>query len=216
MYALSSHEKYFAALAGGRWQEEIFPMEITGVPRPFVMIQDEPPRKTSLEKLAALKPAFVKNGTVTAGNSSGINDGSAVLLLADEEAVKLFQLRPLARVVSMGVAGVDPAVMGIGPVPSTLKALKRAGLRKNNLDLVELSEAFASQSIACIRDLDLDNTLVNVNGGSIALGHPLGSAGARIAVTLLHEMKKRRSHYGLVTTCVGVGQGVSMIYEGLF
>jgi acetyl-CoA C-acetyltransferase len=216
IFALSSHEKYFAALVADKWKEEILPVEITGVSRPFVMLHDEPPRKTTLEKLAALKPAFVKNGTVTAGNSSGINDGAAVLLMASEEAVKLFGLQPMARVVSMSVAGVDPAVMGIAPVPSTLKALRRAGLRIGNMDLVELSEAFASQSLACIRDLDFDSALVNVNGGSIALGHPLGSTGARIAVTLLHEMKKRHSHYGLATTCVGVGQGVSMIYEGLF
>jgi 3-oxoadipyl-CoA thiolase len=215
LFALSSHEKYFTALGQGKWKEEIIPIDITGVTKPFVMGSDESPRKTSLEKLAALKPAFAKDGTVTAGNSSGINDGAAALLLASEEAVKLFNLKPVARVVSMSIAGVHPAIMGIGPVPSTLKALQRAGLRMSDLNLVELSEAFACQSIACIRDLDMDESKVNVNGGSIALGHPLGSTAARIAVTLLHEMKKCHSKYGLVTTCVGVGQGASMIFEGL-
>lgn len=215
VFALSSHHKYFAALHQDKWKEEIIPVEITNFSRPFVMSHDEPPRNTNLEKLAALKPAFAKKGTVTAGNSSGINDGAAAILLASEEAVKLFNLQPMARIVSMAVAGVDPAIMGIAPVNATLKALQRAGLRIDDMGLVELSEAFASQSIACIRDLHMDPSIVNVNGGSIALGHPLGSTGARIAVTLLHEIKKRRSKYGLVTTCVGIGQGVSMIVEGL-
>ncbi|HSZ85281.1 MAG TPA: thiolase family protein, partial [Puia sp.] len=175
--------------------------------------KDEHPRKTSMEKLAALKPAFEKDGTVTAGNSSGINDGAAALLLASEEAVKKYNLKPLARIVSMAVAGVDPSIMGIGPVPATQKALQRSGLTVNDIDLIELNEAFASQSIACIHDLGLDLEKVNVNGGAISIGHPLGCSGARISTTLLHEIKRRRSKYGLATMCVGVGQGSAIIYE---
>ena len=177
--------------------------------------QDEPPRQTSMEKLAALRPAFDKNGTVTAGNSSGINDGSAMLLLASEDAVKKYKLNPLARIVTMAVAGIDPSIMGIGPVPASRKALQRAGITVDQLDLVELNEAFASQSIACIRDLKLDPAIVNVNGGSIAIGHPLGSSGARISATLLHEMKRRNARYGLATMCVGVGQGAAVVFERL-
>jgi acetyl-CoA C-acetyltransferase len=168
-----------------------------------------------LEKLAGLKPAFAKDGSVTAGNSSGINDGAAAILLASEEAVKLFNLQPMAKVVSMAVAGVDPAIMGMGPYPASKKALKRAGLTVADLGLVELNEAFASQSLACIKELDLDASLVNVNGGAIALGHPLGCTGTRIATTLVHEMYRRQTKYGLATMCVGVGQGAAMVFEGL-
>ena len=150
---------------------------------------------------------------MTAGNASGINDGAAALLLAGGDAVKKFSLRPMAKVISMAIAGVDPAIMGIGPVPATQKALQRAGLKVDNLDLIELNEAFASQSIASIKDLGLDVSKVNVNGGAIALGHPLGCSGARISTTLLHEMKKRKSRFGLATMCVGVGQGAAMIFE---
>jgi acetyl-CoA acetyltransferase family protein len=174
---------------------------------------DEHPRKTSLEKLAALKPAFVKDGTVTAGNAAGINDGAAAMLLASEDAVIKYGLKPMAKVVSMAVAGVDPAIMGIGPVPATQKALKRASLSIANMDLIELNEAFASQSLACIHDLGIDINKVNVNGGSIALGHPLGCSGVRISTTLVHEMKRRDSKFGLATMCVGVGQGAAVIYE---
>ncbi len=174
---------------------------------------DEHPRKTSLEKLAGLKPAFVKDGTVTAGNASGLNDGAAAILLASEEAIKNFALTPIAKVISLAVAGVDPSIMGIGPVPATQKALKRAGLSITNIDLVELNEAFASQSLACIHDLGLDAAKVNVNGGAIALGHPLGCSGVRLSTTLIHEMKRRGSKYGLATMCVGVGQGASIIFE---
>ena len=177
--------------------------------------QDEHPRETSLQKLAALKPAFLKDGTVTAGNSSGINDGAAAMLLASEEAVKLFNLQPIARIAGMGVAGVDPAIMGIGPVPASRKALKRAGIGINDLSLIELNEAFASQSIACIRDLELDAAKVNVNGGAIALGHPLGCSGTRISGTLVHEMSRQKGRYGLATMCVGVGQGAAIVFEGL-
>jgi acetyl-CoA C-acetyltransferase len=162
-----------------------------------------------------LKPAFIKDGTVTAGNSSGINDGAAAMLLASESAVQKLALKPMAKIKSMAVAGVEPAVMGIGPVPATQKALKRAGINAADLDLIELNEAFASQSIACIHDLGLDLEKVNVNGGAIALGHPLGCSGVRISATLLHEMQKRNSRYGLASMCVGVGQGVAIVYEGM-
>jgi acetyl-CoA C-acetyltransferase len=175
--------------------------------------QDEHPRQTTLEKLASLQPAFVKGGTVTAGNASGINDGSAAMLLASEEALKTFGLKPLGRIVSMAVAGVDPGIMGIGPVPATQKALKRAGLTIQDLSLIELNEAFAAQALACIRDLELDPSIVNVNGGAIALGHPLGCSGVRLSATLLHEMHRSEKRYGLATMCVGVGQGASVIYE---
>ncbi len=214
LFALASQEKYAAALAADKWDDEIVAVEMVNDNMVNWFVQDEHPRQTSLEKLAGLKPAFAKDGTVTAGNSSGINDGAAALLLASEEAVKLFNLQPLARVVSMGVAGVDPAIMGIGPVPASQKALLRAGLKVNDLDLIELNEAFASQSIACIRELELDGKKVNVNGGSIALGHPLGCSGARISATLLHEMHRRQMKYGLATMCVGVGQGAAVVYEG--
>jgi acetyl-CoA C-acetyltransferase len=167
-----------------------------------------------MEKLAALRPAFIKDGTVTAGNSSGINDGAAAMLLASEAAVEKYNLQPMARIVSMAVAGVDPAIMGIGPVPASQKALQRAKLTVSDLDLIELNEAFASQSIACIHDLGLDLQKVNVNGGSIAIGHPLGCSGVRISSTLVHEMRRRGSKYGLATMCVGVGQGAAIVYEG--
>jgi 3-oxoadipyl-CoA thiolase len=214
-FALQSQEKYWKALNGNKWEEEIVPVEITpNKHEKKIMSEDEHPRHTSMEKLAGLKPAFVRDGTVTAGNSSGINDGAAALLVVSEEALKKFNLKPLAKVVSMAIAGVDPAIMGIGPVAATKKALQRAGLHVQDLDLIELNEAFASQSLACIRDLGLDMNRVNVNGGAIALGHPLGCSGARILTTLLHEMKRRRHvKYGLATMCVGVGQGAAMIVE---
>ena len=215
-FALASQEKYFAALAKGKWNAEISGVEVFGGKDEKIYFStDEHPRQTSLEKLASLKPSFAKDGTVTAGNSSGINDGAAALLLVNDTAVKNFSLKPMARIVSMAVAGVDAAIMGIGPVPATKKALQRAGLTIHDIDLVELNEAFAAQSIACIRDLDLDITKVNVNGGSIAIGHPLGCSGARISTTLLHEMKRRNSRFGLATMCVGVGQGAAVIYENL-
>lgn len=214
-FAYSSQQKYAAALAGGKWENEIVAVEMINDRLITWFNQDEHPRETSLEKLAALKPAFNKDGTVTAGNSSGINDGAAAMLLASEEAVKLFNLQPIARVVSRGVAGVDPAIMGVGPVPATRKALKRAGITTADLNLIELNEAFASQSIACMRDLELDPTKVNVNGGAIALGHPLGCSGARISATLVHEMNRTKAKYGLATMCVGVGQGAAIVYEGV-
>jgi len=176
--------------------------------------KDEFPRLSSMEDLGKLKPAFHKEGTVTAGNASGLNDGAAATLVVSERYLKAHNLTPLARVVSVGVAGVHPATMGIGPVPASLKALQRAGLTVNDLSLVELNEAFASQSLACIRDLGLDQNIVNVNGGAIAIGHPLGCSGARITATLLHEMKRTAgARYGLATMCIGVGQGLAVVYE---
>lgn len=213
-FAFESQQKYFEALAAGRWKEEIVPVEITPNKADKIIFDtDEHPRKTSLDKLSQLRPAFIKDGTVTAGNSSGINDGAAMLLLANKKIIEKYDLKPMAKVVSMAVAGVDPAIMGIGPVAATEKALKRSGITLGDLDLIELNEAFASQSIACIHELGLDLQKVNVNGGSIAIGHPLGCSGARIATTLLHEMKRREVRYGLATMCVGVGQGAAMIFE---
>lgn len=214
-FAVQSQSKYAAARSAGKWADEIVPVEAVQGKQIVIVEGDEHPRETSIEQLAKLKPAFAKEGTVTAGNSSGINDGAAAMLLASEEAVKKYNLQPIAKIKSMAVAGVDPAIMGIGPVPATQKALQRAGLTVRDLDLIELNEAFASQSIACIHDLGLDIEKVNVNGGAIAIGHPLGCSGVRISTTLLHEMKRRKSKYGLATMCVGVGQGAAVIYEAI-
>lgn len=213
-FALKSQNKYWAALEAGKWKDEIIPVEIIQPKGEKIIFDtDEHPRKTSLEKLSSLKPAFVKDGTVTAGNASGINDGASMLLLVNEKMLSRYNLKPLASVKSMAVAGVDPSVMGIGPVAATRKALTRAGIAIKDLGLIELNEAFASQSLACIRDLELDESIVNVNGGAIAIGHPLGCSGARISTTLLHEMKRRKVRYGLATMCIGVGQGAAMIFE---
>ncbi len=214
-FALESQDKYARAYAANKFAEEIVSVQVQLDKDVFDFDKDEHPRITSMEKLSMLKPAFIQNGTVTAGNSSGINDGAAAMLLASEAAVKKYGLVPAARVVSMAVAGVDPAIMGIGPVPAATKALQRGGLTVSDLDLIELNEAFASQSIACIHDLGLDLEKVNVNGGAIALGHPLGCSGVRIATTLLHELKKRNGKYGLAAMCVGVGQGAAVVFEGL-
>ena len=215
-FALSSQKKYFEALDAGKWKDEITGVITRNVKgEESVFETDEHPRITTMEKLTSLKPAFAKDGSVTAGNSSGINDGSAAMLLAGGEAVEKYGLTPMARIVSMAVAGVDPAIMGIGPVPATRKALERAGLTIDQIDLVELNEAFASQSIACVRDLGIPIEKVNVNGGAIAIGHPLGCSGVRISTTLLHEMKRRNAKYGLATMCVGVGQGAAVIYENV-
>ena len=214
-FALESQQKYFNALYNNKFNEEILSVPVQLGKEVFVLDKDEHPRQTSLEKLSQLKPAFIKDGTVTAGNAAGINDGAAAMLLVSETALKKYGLTPIAKIKSMGVAGVDPSIMGIGPVPATRKALERAGLTVANLDLVELNEAFASQSIACIYDLGLDLQKVNVNGGAIALGHPLGCSGVRISTTLVHEMKKRKSKYGLAAMCIGVGQGAAVIFEGM-
>jgi 3-oxoadipyl-CoA thiolase len=211
-FAFQSQLKYFAALESGKWKDEIIPVEIN---EQVFFERDEHPRKTTLEKLSQLKPVFVKEGTVTAGNSSGINDGAAVLLLAGEAILKRYNLRPMARVATMAVAGVDPAIMGMGPVPAVKKALQRAGLTVSDVDIIEMNEAFASQAIACIHDLGLDLEKVNVNGGAIAIGHPLGCSGARISTTLLYEMKRRGARYGVAAMCVGVGQGAAIIYENI-
>jgi 3-oxoadipyl-CoA thiolase len=213
-FAFQSQEKYQAAHAAGKFSNEIVPVHIPQKKGdPIIFNKDEHPRMSSMEDLAKLKPAFKKDGSVTAGNSSGINDGAAALMLVSEEVLKRYNLTPLARVVSRGVAGVDPAIMGLGPVPASQKALKRAGLKASDLGLVELNEAFASQSIACMRDLALDPSIINVNGGAIAIGHPLGGSGARISTTLIHEMQKRNVRYGLATMCIGVGQGVALVFE---
>ncbi len=212
-FAMSSQEKYFAALENGKWNDEIIPVEIIENKKTVLFDTDEHPRKTSIEKLSSLKPAFVKDGTVTAGNSSGINDGAAALLLVGEDRLEATGCKPLARIVSRAVAGVDPAFMGIGPVPAIKKALDRAHLKMSDIGLIELNEAFAAQSLACIRELNLNPEIINVNGGAIALGHPLGCSGARISTTLLHEMKRRNVRYGLASMCVGVGQGAAMIFE---
>lgn len=213
-FALASQEKYAAAEAAGYWASERVPVTVDlGRGKTLVVDRDEHPRATTLEQLAALKPAFAKEGSVTAGNASGINDGAAALFLATAPALDRHGLKPVARVVSMAVAGVDPSVMGIGPVPATQLALARAGLTVQDIGLVELNEAFASQSLACLQELGLDPAIVNVNGGAIALGHPLGCSGVRITVTLLHAMQRRQVRYGLATMCIGVGQGAAVIYE---
>lgn len=213
-FSVKSQEKYQAAHASGKFKDELLPVTVDlGKGKTMVFDTDEHPRATTIEKLASLKPAFKKGGTVTAGNASGVNDGAAALILASEDAVKKYNLQPIATIKSMAVAGVDPAIMGIGPVPATLKALSRAGLTIDDIDLVELNEAFAAQSIACMRDLSIHEAKVNVNGGAIALGHPLGCSGARISTSLLYEMRRRGNKYGLATMCVGVGQGAALIYE---
>jgi acetyl-CoA acetyltransferase family protein len=203
----------------GRFDEQIVPIEVPPKSRredPTTMTVDEGPRPdTSLEKLANLRPAFREGGTVTAGNSSTLNDGSACLVLADGEAAKELGREPLARVVSIGVAGVDPAYMGIGPMVAIPKALERAGLDLDQIDLIELNEAFASQVLACAEGLGIDEERLNVNGGAIALGHPLGCSGARLMTSLVWELRRRGARYGIATLCVGVGQGVATVVEAL-
>jgi 3-oxoadipyl-CoA thiolase len=216
LFSLQSHQKYQRAFQEGRFKDEMVSVPVLQTKGETIIFdKDEQPRNTSLEKLALLKPAFKKEGSVTAGNSSGINDGAAACLVVSEDIVKRFDLTPLARVMAMAVAGVDPAYMGIGPVPATAKAMKRAGINMNDLGLVELNEAFASQSLACISDLELSADMVNVNGGSIAIGHPLGCSGVRISATLLHQMQRQNIKYGLATMCVGVGQGAAVVYENV-
>jgi acetyl-CoA C-acetyltransferase len=212
-FALSSQEKYQQANSAGKFADEIIGVEIEKGKEKFLFEKDEHPRLSSLEDLSKLKSAFLKDGTVTAGNASGINDGAAATLVVSEAVIKQNNLQPLGRVVSMAVAGVEPSIMGIGPVGASRKALQRAGLKVSDLGLVELNEAFASQSLACIQELGLNPEIVNVNGGAIALGHPLGCSGARISATLLHEMKRRKVRYGLATMCIGVGQGLAVVYE---
>jgi 3-oxoadipyl-CoA thiolase len=216
-FALGSHQKALEAQEEGRLKDEIIPFE---VPQrkgaPLVHSKDEGPRAdTSLAKLAALRPSFKKDGTVTAGNSSPLSDGAAALLLTTPQKAEQLKLKPLVRIIASAAAGVHPNYMGIGPIPATQKALKRAGLSIDQIDLVELNEAFASQVLACIRELGIDPQRLNVNGGAIALGHPLGCSGARLMTTLVHEMKRRGSRYGLATMCIGVGQGIATIVESV-
>jgi 3-oxoadipyl-CoA thiolase len=213
-FAFASQQRYQRAHHEGKFASELVSVDIPQAKGLSVLFdKDEHPRFSPLEKLAALKPAFRAAGTVTAGNSSGINDGAAASIIAGEDFVVKHSLRPMVRIAGMAIAGVDPAYMGVGPVPATQKLLKRAGLRISDIGLVELNEAFAAQSLACIRDLDLNPELVNVNGGSIAIGHPLGCSGVRISATLIHEMQRRNVKYGVATMCIGVGQGAAVLYE---
>lgn len=214
-FSAKSQNKAESAIKDGRFKNEIIPIEIPQ-PKgdPTILDQDEFPRfGTTREILAKLKPAFKKDGTVTAGNASGINDGAAAVLLMDEEIAKDEGIEPLATIESYASFGVDPKIMGIGPVHATILALEKADLTLDDIDLIELNEAFAAQSLAVIKELELDQEKVNVNGGAVALGHPIGASGTRILTTLLHEMKRRKSQYGLVTMCIGGGQGISMIVK---
>lgn len=217
LFALRSHQLAVQAQDEGRWSKEIVPVRIPQKKGdPLVVSRDEGPRSdTSLEKLSKLQPAFRKGGSVTAGNSSSLNDGAAALLIMSEKKAKELGLTPLARLVATGIAGVDPRCMGIGPVPATEMALKKAGLTIGQIDVMELNEAFAAQALACIRELGIHPDKVNVNGGAIALGHPLGCSGARIMTSLVHEMKRRKARYGVATMCIGVGQGIASVVEGL-
>jgi len=214
-FAERSQARVAAAIDSGRFEDQVVSVEVPlGEGKVIVVDRDEHPRPgTTTDVLAGLRPAFREDGTVTAGNASGINDGAAALVLVESERARSLGLRPLARIVSTAVAGVHPSVMGMGPVPATRKALARAGLDLGDIDLVELNEAFASQSVACMRELQLDPELVNVNGGAIALGHPLGMSGARLMTMLVHELRARDARYGLATMCIGVGQGIATIVE---
>ncbi|GAA4435446.1 acetyl-CoA C-acyltransferase FadA [Bremerella cremea] len=217
-FALGSHQKAAAAIESGKFQNEIVPTHgrTEEGARQLLTVDQCVRPDTSLEALSALRPVFMPDGgTVTAGNASPINDGASAMLMISDASAKRLGLKPMARVVATAVAGVEPSVMGTGPIPATQKALKRAGLTLDQIDLVELNEAFASQSLACIRGLGLDESKVNVHGGAIAIGHPLGCSGARISTTLLHAMQERGAKYGLATMCIGVGQGIATIFERL-
>jgi acetyl-CoA acetyltransferase family protein len=217
-YAMRSHERAVAAAREGRFDEQLVPVELPAKrgSEPGILTADEGPREdTTLDRLAALEPAFREGGTVTAGNASTLNDGAACLVLTSEKRAEESGSEPLARIVSIGVAGVDPAVMGVGPVPATRNALAAAGLEIGDIDLIELNEAFAAQVLACARELRIDEEKLNVNGGAIALGHPLGCSGARLLTTLVWELRRRGGRYGLATLCIGVGQGVATIVENL-
>jgi acetyl-CoA acetyltransferase family protein len=210
-FGLESQRRAEAAIRSDAFADELVPVELPDGKR---VTRDEPPRPgLTMQNLAQLEPAFVPDGTVTAGTSSGINDGAAALAVASSGAVAELGLQPMARVIATAVAGVDPSCMGLGPIPATRKALARAGLTVADLDLVELNEAFAAQAIACIHDLELDPARVNIYGGGIALGHPLGASGARILTTLVHALRRTGRRYGLATMCIGVGQGIAMVVE---
>lgn len=213
-FAVESQRRAQEAIAHGVFDGETVPIEVPAPGGRKIISRDEPPRAgVTLESLAGLKPAFVRGGSVTAATSSGINDGAAALSVASRRAVDELGLTPIARILATAVAGVDPSVMGLGPVPAARKALARAGLTTADLDLIELNEAFASQALACIRDLELDPARVNLYGGAIALGHPLGASGARILTTLVHALRRTGGRYGLATMCIGVGQGIAMVVE---
>jgi 3-oxoadipyl-CoA thiolase len=215
-FALTSQRRWTDAHAAGRFTDEVVPIEVPdGKGTPAVDTDEHPRPEATLESLAKLKPAFRRDasGSVTAGNSSGINDGAAALLVMSEARARELGMKPMARLVASAVAGVDPATMGLGPIPASRKALDRAGLQVADLDLVELNEAFAAQALPVIRELGLDADKVNVNGGAIAIGHPLGASGARLTATLLHEMRRRGARYGLATMCIGVGQGIAAVFE---
>ncbi len=215
-FAFESQRRYQAAHEAGRFDQELIGVPVMQSNGDVTVFEkDEHPRLSTLEKLAGLKPAFAADGTVTAGNSSGINDGAAASLIVSEDILKRIAVKPLVRVAGMAIAGVDPGFMGVGPVPATQKLLKRASLKVSDIGLFELNEAFASQSLACIRELAIDPAIVNVNGGSIAIGHPLGCSGVRISATLIHEMKRRKIRYGIATMCIGVGQGAAVLYENV-
>jgi len=217
-FALSSQQRWAEAHAAGRFAEEVVPVDVPDGKATRTVDTDEHPRpETTLESLAALKPAFKRDasGSVTAGNSSGINDGAAAVLVMSRARARELGMRPIARMVSSAVAGVDPATMGLGPIPATRKALHRAGLTVDDLDLVELNEAFAAQAVPVMRELGLDSEKTNVNGGAIAIGHPLGASGARLTATLVHEMRRRGARYGLATMCIGVGQGIAAVFEAV-
>jgi acetyl-CoA acetyltransferase family protein len=219
-FALESHRRWAAAHGAARFADEVVPIDVPGARRgeTTTVERDEHPRpETTLEQLAALKPAFKRDasGSVTAGNSSGINDGAAAVLVTSQARARELGLRPIARLVSSAVAGVDPATMGLGPIPASRRALERAGLTVDEIDLVELNEAFAAQAIPCMRELGLDPAKVNVNGGAIAIGHPLGASGARLVATLLLEMRRRGARHGLATMCIGVGQGIASVWEAV-
>ena len=215
-FALRSHQRAVAAAEAGLLGEEIVPIEAPSGRKTIVVDRDQGPRAdASAQRLAELGPVFREGGTVTAGNASPLNDGAACLLIASEAGARALAAEPLGRIVSFGVAGVDPALMGIGPVEAVPRALTAAGLGLDQIDLIELNEAFASQSLACARELGIDQERLNVNGGAIALGHPLGCSGARLSTTLLHELRRRGGRYGLVTLCVGVGQGLATVFEAV-
>ena len=215
-FALRSHRRAVAAAESGLHAEEIVPIEAPKGRETVTVEADEGPRSdASLEKLASLRPVFREDGTVTAGNASTLNDGAACLLIASEAGAERLGAEPLARIVSFGVAGVDPAYMGIGPVEAVPRALAAADLSLDDIDLIELNEAFASQALACARELDIDEDRLNVNGGAIALGHPLGCSGARLTTTLVRELRRRGGRYGVATLCVGVGQGLATVFEAV-
>ncbi|WP_423799892.1 thiolase family protein [Neobacillus sp. SAB-20_R2A] len=216
VFAYESQVKAHEAIESGAFEDEIVPVKIPQKKgEPIIFSVDEHPRKTSLEKLAALKPAFKKDGTVTAGNASGLNDGASMLLVVSGDMVEKYKLEPLAEITALGLSGVKPDRMGIGPVEASERALKMAGISKDELDLVELNEAFAAQSLACLKELQLPMEKVNVNGGAIALGHPIGNSGARICVSLIHAMKKRQAKWGLGTLCIAGGQGIATVFRSV-